>query len=147
MEIIGWCMAVLLTTAEYTLRFPTLQVAPPPQPLHFQIVPHCFYLAEACQHYFVITVAGSRLLLFQKHHTTTDIIFLCEVIILVMCVHTKESERLMHCDDIRNDSSSMCIVYMGALMAHFGVNLFLTWVICMCQKKWSCVEKKNVCVN
>jgi len=29
-ELIGWCMTVLLTTAEYTLRFPTLKLAPVP---------------------------------------------------------------------------------------------------------------------
>lgn len=46
---------------------------------------------------------------------------------------------------LRNDASSMYIVYMGALMAGFGLNFFLTWVICMYQKKWSHVEKR-MCV-
>jgi len=47
---------------------------------------------------------------------------------------------------LRNDASSMYIVYMGPLMVSFGLNFFLTWVICMYQKKWSRVEKGIVCV-
>jgi len=83
MELTGLCMTVLLTTAEYTLRFPTLQLSLPcPLPHHHQ---HCCYLGEACQHYFLSTAAGSRLLLFQTHHTTTIIFFSSEVMIVVVC--------------------------------------------------------------
>jgi len=42
----------------------------------------------------------------------------------------------------------MYIVYMGALMAGFGLNFFLAWLICMYQKKWSRVGKRmGVCEN
>jgi hypothetical protein len=49
---------------------------------------------------------------------------------------------------LRNDASSMYIVYMDALMAGFRVNFFLTWVIMGVPEKMdSCGKKECMRVN
>jgi len=83
MELTELCMTILLTIAEYTLRFSTLQLSLPSLPSH--IVHHC-YLGEVRRRHCVITAAGSRLLLFQTHHTTTIIFFLSSEVMIVVVV-------------------------------------------------------------
>jgi hypothetical protein len=159
MELTELCMTTLLTTAEYTLRFSTLQLSLPCLLRPSLIVHHCCYLGEVCRRHFVSTAAGSRLLLFQTHHATTIIFFSSEVMIVIVVCQNQgfrkaNSLRLeewctytVHCLHEYRDgrfwaelSSGMCdvcvCVWGGGTMSEKKI------CVCVCVRARTCVRAR-----